>query len=340
MSAEWSSLPLDRVIHLIGPSTQAFELATEPLPAGAPAILTYYPRPQTNLRGVIEALLTHLEADALRLLPVWLPGSQRIPDASGAGVAAIRSLAMRLAMHSVHFGPFIADLAEQALTGRGRRVANYPPEVRAPALAKIVATSYGRDRVALLVDVPAQLSPAAQSALSGACEWLVAKGGFGIWLSGPSLASVDRIEVIRWDVPAHVREILRTAAGPQEPLPRDRLVYPPIAGRPRHNSAAERLLEQALLGQAWSRGRSWNQPYSRRPQYVVDLMWSDERCVVEIDGPDHRGSLKFARDRHRDVHLQLDGYAVLRFTNDRIIGELDQVLAEIKQYLQQQRQGA
>lgn len=66
-------------------------------------------------------------------------------------------------------------------------------------------------------------------------------------------------------------------------------------------------------------------------------MWSAERCVVEIDGPDHRGSLKYAADRRRDNGLTLDGFSVLRFTNDEIVDDAPRVLAVIETLLSTKR---
>ena len=62
-------------------------------------------------------------------------------------------------------------------------------------------------------------------------------------------------------------------------------------------------------------------------------MWPEHRCAVELDGPDHRGALKYADDRRRDNTLVLDGYAVLRFTNDEVIDDVARVLATIERLL-------
>jgi uncharacterized protein DUF559 len=62
-----------------------------------------------------------------------------------------------------------------------------------------------------------------------------------------------------------------------------------------------------------------------------------ERCVVEIDGSDHRGILKYAADRRRDNGLMLDGFAVLRFTNDEIVDDPAAVLAVIESLLVKKR---
>lgn len=108
----------------------------------------------------------------------------------------------------------------------------------------------------------------------------------------------------------------------------------PSAGKARPDSAAEQALEQALSKMSWAFGRRWNQTYQQRAGAVplmVDLWWPDERCVVEIDGPEHRASAHFANDRRRDVQLQLDGQAVLRFTNEQVLADPGRAVAAIKQ---------
>ncbi|MEE3919208.1 DUF559 domain-containing protein [Micromonospora sp. BRA006-A] len=105
-------------------------------------------------------------------------------------------------------------------------------------------------------------------------------------------------------------------------------------------SDAEKRLEAALAAQSWAAGRRWNQSYqSHRLAAPVrlDLLWPDERCVVEIDGPEHCRPVRFEADRQRDVQLQLDGYAVLRFTNARVIHDVGTVVTQIGTYLRARR---
>jgi very-short-patch-repair endonuclease len=116
--------------------------------------------------------------------------------------------------------------------------------------------------------------------------------------------------------------------------------YPAVAGRPHPGSRSEQALEAALATYAWAAGRAWNQTYHPHPLATpirVDLMWQRERCVVEIDGPDHRGAAKFADDRQRDVRLQLDGYAVLRFPDFQVLTDIDTVIRQIGQFLRGRR---
>ncbi|MBF8185189.1 DUF559 domain-containing protein [Nonomuraea sp. K274] len=99
-------------------------------------------------------------------------------------------------------------------------------------------------------------------------------------------------------------------------------------------------LEAALVRCEWAYGRAWNQTYQPHPLAApirVDLLWEKERCVVEIDGADHRGAATFAADRQRDVRLQLDGYAVLRFTDVQVLIDMDTVIRQIGRFLRGRR---
>lgn len=350
MTPHWTHSPAGRVTRLRGASTEVIELALSPLPDDAPAVLTFRPLASASSAEVVAGALDELELAALRLFPAWLPSAEHLEGPGGGGVPAVRALAVEQAAGTPHFGPFLADLAEQALreragahsaaaTPRRRPIAGrFAPEVRAAGLARVAAQSYRRPSAALLVDVPDGLTGSQQLALAAAGEWLAAHGGFAVWLAGADLPYAARVTAYPVRLPEHVAELVATAA--DEPVggpPPATLTYPPVEGRPRADSAAENALEAALVEAAWAAGRIWNRRYTARPHYVIDLVWPDERCAVEIDGDEHRGPRKFAHDRRRDVLLQLDGFAVLRFTNHQVLTELGQVLAHLEQYLRSRR---
>ncbi|MEU1734848.1 DUF559 domain-containing protein [Streptosporangium sp. NPDC020145] len=113
-----------------------------------------------------------------------------------------------------------------------------------------------------------------------------------------------------------------------------------VAGRPHPGSSVEAALERALSAHAWAAGRAWNQTYQPHPlvnPIKVDLIWQAERCVVELDGRDHRRPRKLAGDRLRDERLIEDGYAVIRFTNERVLTDMPSVLRELKRFLHTHR---
>ena len=114
------------------------------------------------------------------------------------------------------------------------------------------------------------------------------------------------------------------------------LEVPAPHGYPHPLSEAEQRLAGALANCGWATGYECNQECTRdslMPTIRVDVVWPAERCVVEIDGPDHRGALKYAADRHRDNALMLQGFRVLRFTNEQVMDDMSSVLDVIEAML-------
>jgi very-short-patch-repair endonuclease len=70
---------------------------------------------------------------------------------------------------------------------------------------------------------------------------------------------------------------------------------------------------------------------------ALDLVWLDERLVVELDGPEHRTPLQFEADRRRDVLLALDGYTVVRFTNESVDDDIQHVVSQLQRLVQNHR---
>ncbi|MEV3985486.1 DUF559 domain-containing protein [Nonomuraea sp. NPDC049758] len=346
----WAELPIGQVVRLDA-DPDAVALALDPLPDDAPAVVTYFAAEERSVADLAASVLRELDKAAIALFPAWLPGAEGIEGPSGVNVAAVQALALRRASVTGHFGPFLAELARRALTAAPSALA---PEVRAAGLVRVLADSFGRARLAVLVRVPDGLGAAAREVLVAGCEWLAHRGRAGVWLAGAPLPD-DRVRTIATPLPANpfptgplTTDPLPAGVGDARevvPLPAtaDRapaLAYPPVAGRPHPGSASERALEAALSARAWAGGRAWNQTYRPGPLAApirVDLLWERERCVVEIDGPDHRAPAKFAADRQRDVLLQLDGYAVLRFPDAQVMTDMDTVVRQIGQFLRNRR---
>ncbi|MGI5186015.1 endonuclease domain-containing protein [Dactylosporangium sp. CA-152071] len=338
----WEVPPLSQVSFLDGADPELLAVDLDPLPGGAPAVAQF--RPGGALTDPVAVILAELDRAAMALFPVWLPGAERLEGPQGHGAAAVRALAAEVAARSRTFGPFLADLAERALRGRSGDQPRFAAEVRAAGLARVFADTYGRDGAALLVHVPAGLDPPAQAALTQAAEWFARHGRFGVWLAGAPLPAVDRIRHVRFALPPRLSELAAAAAlverhhepGRPEPM----LTFPPLSGRPRSDSTAETALERALAPHAWAAGRRWNHTYEGHllgQLYRLDLFWPDDGVVVEVDGPEHRQPPRFADDRQRDVHLQLLGHDVLRFTNDQVLADVGAVVAKLRQLLNLRR---
>jgi hypothetical protein len=66
----------------------------------------------------------------------------------------------------------------------------------------------------------------------------------------------------------------------------------------------------------------------------VDMLWREERLVVELDSRSfHQTRAAFERDRRRDAALQLGGYRVLRVTRRWLEAEAPAVIATIRALL-------
>lgn len=69
-------------------------------------------------------------------------------------------------------------------------------------------------------------------------------------------------------------------------------------------------------------------------RYEVDLLWPQQRLVVEADGRKyHTNPLAFERDRKRDRELASAGYRVVRLTWEQLETEADSIVATIRSLL-------
>jgi very-short-patch-repair endonuclease len=245
------------------------------------------------------------------------------------------------------------------------------PAVRAAGLARVIAAGYRRPAAALLIEVPEGLTAIDERALAACAEWLVEHSGWAVWLTGARLRAVDRIDDHPVRLSDELESLAREATAGLEPEPepvepgaspwntaqsdhavvRDPVVpgpvvpgpvlrSPAVAGAPRADSPAELKLESALRGRSWAAGRLWNQTYQPdqlAETYRLDLWWAAEHCVVEVDGPEHRSAVHYASDRRRDVRLQLDGHAVLRFTNAQVLADVHTVVSQIERLVRSRR---
>ncbi len=98
----------------------------------------------------------------------------------------------------------------------------------------------------------------------------------------------------------------------------------------RHNSTeAEARLWQALRRKQIGGFRFRRQHPIER--FVVDFYCPACKLIVEVDGAVHLAQAE--ADAARTECLESLGYRVLRFSNEAVLGRLDEVLAEIRQAL-------
>jgi hypothetical protein len=310
-------LPLNRVVRLSGVSAEdvAAELGrSDDLPAGVLA----EPRESGSVAAFVSEVLDTLDAIARQVLPGWLPEADGLDGPQGGSIAAIRAVAIERARAAGHSSAFLADLAERALTGRPMRTRSRP-EARMAGLARVLTTAFHRRGLVLVVPVAAK--PSVEPVVASAAEWLADRGRVGVWLTGTGAAGAERV--------ATVEAGLTPPPGLTESI-----------GKPHPRSSVEAALETALKRQPWAYGRIWNgtyQPAFLRSPIHPDLWWPAERVVVELDGLEHCRPDQYDADRVRDVRLQLDGYAVLRFTNARVRHDVQAVVAQIELLIRNRR---
>ena len=68
--------------------------------------------------------------------------------------------------------------------------------------------------------------------------------------------------------------------------------------------------------------------------YIPDFVSLKEKVIIEIDGGYHFEGEQPEKDKERTDYLNQAGYTVLRFTNDEVIGNIDNVLEEISDALE------
>ncbi len=66
--------------------------------------------------------------------------------------------------------------------------------------------------------------------------------------------------------------------------------------------------------------------------YIVDFYCNEYKLIVEVDGGNHNSQEQSAYDAERTSRLNELGYTELRFTNEEILHDLDNVLKKIKTF--------
>ena len=69
--------------------------------------------------------------------------------------------------------------------------------------------------------------------------------------------------------------------------------------------------------------------------YIVDFLCTDTKLIIELDGGQHNEENKILADRERTEYLENHGYKVLRFWNNDIKQNLDNICEEILRRLEE-----
>jgi type I restriction enzyme R subunit len=88
----------------------------------------------------------------------------------------------------------------------------------------------------------------------------------------------------------------------------------------------ELLRNRQLLGFKFRRQHQYG-------DYIADFYCHEGQLVIECDGAAHDPNEAWHHDQNRDAYMIAQGLRVLRFTNERILNDTEQVLEEICSYL-------
>lgn len=98
-------------------------------------------------------------------------------------------------------------------------------------------------------------------------------------------------------------------------------------GQRREPTRAEATFWQAVRGRRFA-GLKFKRQMAIGP-FIADFCCFELRLIVELDGEPHESDEARVRDTRRDAFLRHEGYRVLRFSNERVLGNLEFVLREI-----------
>jgi len=286
--------------------------------------------------AIVEQVINLLAETARRLWPIWFTdvsfGGCR-NDTLGrlaAGVIA-RSTAEEIAGLSPSWA---AAAARLALDNCPPRVSGTLPAIELAQLAMAISR-YG---LVLVGDVSAARTGPNPTAVVHALEWIAQHLHGAVVALFPELPPNEPpFDRILYDArrvmgagDAEPGIIEPDATGPADAGP----WIAPWRGLPHPLSEIEQRLAKALgadaeLAPLFGFNQFINTIRGSRPK--VDLLWTEGRLVVELDGyGSHGNRAAFMYDRHRDYELTLSGYTVLRLANDEIAQDIEKAIEKIR----------
>ncbi len=300
--------------------------AVEPGPSARRALLARIASAPTT-EAIIERVINNLAETARLLWPIWFTNVSFFgrDDALGRLTVAVtaRDAAREITGLSRNW---VEAAARVALAGRSPRVGGMLPAVEIAQLALAIS----RFGLVLVADVEAACRYGNPAATVHALEWIAQHMNGAVVALFPELPPnappFDRILYgARTVAAADPVEAATVDAGPW---------IAPWRGLPHPASEIERRLAKALgadaeLAPLFVFNQCVVTVRGTRPK--VDLVWSEGRLAVELDGwGSHGNRTAFIQDRHRDYELAMSGYTVLRLTNDEIAQDMEKAIEKIR----------
>src|SRR4051812_36360331 len=159
---------------------------------------------------------------------------------------------------------------------------------------------------------------------------------FGIPVTTPARTLLDLAEVL--DTPSLTRAVNEARLRHKSTLPELRELLARSPGRATHRlrpfveretGPTRSRLEDEFLAFVARYGLPAPEVNQIVAGFEVDMLWRDQRLIVELDGRDYHQH-RFEADRDRDATLLSAGFPVLRITPKRIRHEPDREAARLK----------
>ncbi len=290
--------------------------------------------PASTTETIVAQIIDFLSATARRLWPLWytdLDFRECRNDTLGrlAAMAMVRRAATEIAGLSL---PWAEAAIGLALEDRAPWVRETPPAVELAQLALTVS----RRGLVFVADVAEACAKSDPAAVVRALEWVARHAHIAVVALFPELPPLEPpFERILFGA----RRMLIAADAPSDGAGASskREAEPwlaPWLGSPHPLSETEQRLAKALgadpeLSTLFGCNQFVDTVRGSRPK--VDLVWTQGRLVVEIDGyGSHGNRMAFMYDRHRDYELTLSGYTVLRLANDEIAQDIGKAVQKIR----------
>jgi hypothetical protein len=300
--------------------------ALEPEPSGRRALLARIAAAPTT-EAIVEQAIAVLAETARLIWPIWFTDVSfpSRDDALGRRAAAVtaRGAAREIAGVSPSW---VEAAARLALADRPPRVGGTLPAIEIAQLALAI----NRFGLVFAADIEAAGRDGNPFATVHAFEWIAQNMNGAVVALFPELPPnappFDRILYgARRVAAANTIEPAVVDAGPW---------IAPWRGLPHPSSEIEQRLARALgadaeLAPLFVFNQCVATVRGSRPK--VDLVWTDGRLAIELDGwGSHGNRVAFMQDRHRDYELTMSGYTVLRLTNDEIAQDLEKAIEKIR----------
>lgn len=332
-----ASVPAGTVCSLAGITPGELLSLIDQLDFAAPSPLVLFVdnASAASAQGITEKAVLRLAAAALRVWPAWYDGAGidfGICQNDALGRKAIAVLAKEVARNVAGVQRLWTEKAAlAALRGRAPLAGRFPLREQLEQLAKAIAPN------GLVLVISFQAQEIAAEASVHALEWLAQSCGV-VALFDVLPANEPPFERIL----QHAVLVRNCAPAPMPDAASPEAWLSPWRGSPHPLSGIEKKMAAMLsadeeLGSLFAFNRTVATERGSRPK--VDLLWSEGRLVVELDGYEsHGGRTAFAHDRHRDYELMVSGYAVLRLSNDEIAQDCEKALEKIRDLVRLRRQ--